>query len=96
MLGFAGPRPLVLRSNDMTTLFQAARAGIGIAALPRFIGEADAGLTCVEADRDGAGSREIWIGIYEDLRRSPRMRLAMDAIAAIFTRDRRLLEGAGG
>ncbi|MGL4966087.1 MAG: LysR family transcriptional regulator [Inquilinus sp.] len=96
MLGYAGPRPLVLRSNDMTTLFQAARAGIGIAALPCFVGETEPGLTCVEADRDGAGSREIWIGIHEDLRRSPRMRLAMDAIAAIFTRDRRLLEGAGG
>lgn len=94
MLGFAGPRPLVLRSNDMTTLFQAARAGIGIAALPCFVGEADSGLTCVESDRDGVGSREIWIGIHEDLRRSPRMRLAMDAIAAIFIRERQLLEEA--
>jgi len=96
MLAFAGPRPLVLRSNDMTTLFQAARAGTGIAALPCFVGEGDAGLTCVEADRDGIGSREIWLGIHEDLRRSPRLRLAMDAIADIFARERRLLEGAGG
>ncbi|KGM31335.1 LysR substrate-binding domain-containing protein, partial [Inquilinus limosus] len=95
MLAFAGSRPLVLRSNDMTTLFQAARAGIGIAALPCFVGEGDPGLTCVEPDRAGVGSREIWIGIHEDLRRSPRLRLAMDAIAAIFARERRLLEGAG-
>jgi len=94
MLGFAGPRPLVLRSNDMTTLFQAARAGIGIAALPCFVGEAEAGLVCVEADRDGVGSREIWIGIHEDLRRSPRLRLAMDAIAEIFACERRLLQGS--
>ncbi|OWJ66854.1 LysR family transcriptional regulator [Inquilinus limosus] len=95
LLAFAGSRPLVLRSNDMTTLFQAARAGIGIAALPCFVGEGDPGLACVEADQDGVGSREIWIGIHEDLRRSPRLRLAMDAIAAIFARERRLLEGAG-
>lgn len=94
MLAYAGPRPLVLRSNDMTTLLTATRAGIGIAALPCFVGEADAGLTRVEADRGGVGSREIWIGIHEDLRRSPRLRLAMDAIAEIFTRERRLLEGS--
>ena len=95
LMAFAGPRPLVLRSNDMATVLHAARAGTGVAALPCFVGGADAGLTCIEPDRDGVGSREIWIGIHEDLRRSPRIRLAMDAIAGIFAGDRRLLEGTG-
>jgi DNA-binding transcriptional LysR family regulator len=96
LLAVAGPRPLVLRTNDLATLVHAARAGIGVAALPCFIGDADPGLRHIAADRDGAASREIWIAIHEDLRRSPRLRLAMDAIGEIFTRDRRLLEGTAG
>ncbi|WP_448204805.1 LysR family transcriptional regulator [Azospirillum sp. sgz302134] len=70
----AGERPFVLRSNDLGIQCAAAQAGVGVAALPTFVGEA-AGLERVDpADR--LHTRDIWIAFHRDLRDSP-------AIAAV-------------
>ncbi|WP_413206240.1 LysR family transcriptional regulator [Rhodospirillum sp. A1_3_36] len=74
-------RPVVFRSNDLTAHAVAARAGMGVALLPRFMGE-EAGLV-VLASQDIPPSRDIWMVVHDDLRSVPRVRLVMDELAQI-------------
>jgi DNA-binding transcriptional LysR family regulator len=79
---FAGARPFVFRSNDIVSLQAAARQGLGVALLPRFMGDADDGLARIEA-RQAAFSRELWLVVHGDLRRSPPIRAVMDFLAEV-------------
>ena len=67
---FAAGRPIVFRSDDLALQCAAVRAGMGIAALPLFLGEAR-GLARVSPEHEV--SREIWLTYHEDLRKSPRL-----------------------
>lgn len=72
----AGERPIVFRTNDLGIQCAAAKAGVGIAALPGFVGTA-AGLA--EADPDGRSfSRDVWLAFHRDLRDNP----AVSAVAS--------------
>jgi DNA-binding transcriptional LysR family regulator len=90
--GVAAGRRFVLRSNDMTALWQAARAGLGIAALPHFIGRGDPGLVALPAPTLPL-PREIWLVMHPDVRRSPRVRLVADMVAALVASEQALLAG---
>lgn len=94
LLKQAGGRPLVFTANDLASLHQAARGGLGIAALPHFLAAQDPLLRRLPVDAT-AGDREIWLLVHPDLRRSPRVRAGMDFLIALFEGERRLLaEGA--
>lgn len=69
----AGSRDIVLRTNDLENQAAAARAGLGLAALPRFLGDRDSRLARCDAGRKPAG-REVWLVIHRDLRRAPAVR----------------------
>lgn len=84
-------RPIVFLCSDMTTMYHAARADMGVAVLPHFVGTTDPRLRRVAAETD-APDRDIWLLVHPDLRRAPRVRVAMDYLVALFARDRRLLE----
>lgn len=90
--GVTAGRRFILRSNDLTALWQAARAGLGVAALPHFICGADAGLVALAAPTQPA-PREIWLVMHPDVRRSPRVRAVADMMAALFDAERELLAG---
>ena len=92
LLRAAAGRPFVLRANDLATIHEAARAGLGVAALPRFLADDDPMLTEIETAEPPV-SREIWLLVHPDLRRSPRVRAVMDALVSIVERDRAVLEG---
>lgn len=77
---FAGDRPIVFRANDLTSQIAAARAGIGIAALPCFAGSQDAGLAPLSVDLKRA-ARDIYLVVHADLRRVPAVRAVLDFIA---------------
>lgn len=79
----AGTRAIVLRTNDIDSQRAAARAGVGVAALPRYLGDADAGLTPVDA-RMKPLTRDIWLVVHGDLRRAPPVRGVMTFLAACF------------
>jgi molybdate transport repressor ModE-like protein len=66
----ASSRPFVLRSNDLALQCAAAKAGMGIAALPLFVGAAH-DLHRLWPERGTA--RDIWLAYHEDLRSSPRL-----------------------
>lgn len=91
LLALARGRPLVLRSNELASLHEAAAAGVGLAALPRFMGDTDPRLRRVEVAKP-APSRDLWLLVHADLRRSPRVRAVLDFVADIVRRDRPLLE----
>jgi DNA-binding transcriptional LysR family regulator len=64
----AAGRPIVFRSNDLILQCAAVRAGMGVAALPVFLGESS-GLRRVLADQQIG--RDLWMTYHEDLRSSP-------------------------
>lgn len=82
----------VYRTNSINAAHAAARAGIGLAALP-----------CVIADRDPELVRvapfpedfalDLWLLIHEDLRNTARIRMFLDFMAAALAADADLLEG---
>jgi DNA-binding transcriptional LysR family regulator len=69
----AGSRDIVLRTNDLENQAAAARVGVGLAALPRFLGDRDTRLERYDSGRKPAG-REVWLVLHRDLRRAPAVR----------------------
>jgi len=66
---YAG-RPIAFRSNDLTLQCAAVRAGMGVAALPVFLGESSGLVRVFAGEQIG---RDIWLTYHEDLRSSPRV-----------------------
>jgi DNA-binding transcriptional LysR family regulator len=71
-----GHRDIVLRTNDLENQMAAARGGVGLAALPHFLGDADLLLQRTTA-APGTVSRDIWLVVHRDLRRAPAIRAVM-------------------
>lgn len=88
----AAGRPVVFRANELASLCAAARAGLGIAALPHFLGRSDPGLVRVPAEPVPPG-RELWLLVHPDLRRAARVRATMDFLVTLLAEHRALLEG---
>jgi DNA-binding transcriptional LysR family regulator len=78
----ANGRRFPFRSNDLAALLHAARAGLGLAALPDFLAANDRSLCAVPAPVDSA-LRELWLVMHPDVRRSPRVRLVADLLASV-------------
>lgn len=82
LLQIAGSRAVACELSDISSHRAAALAGAGVAALPRFLGDAAPGLTPLE--HDGAPFwRDIWLVVHRDLRRSPSVRTVMDFVAKV-------------
>lgn len=86
--------PAVLRLNTVLGLADAVAAGIGLGALPAFIGDAHPGLKLLR--RPFTNSRiGLWILTHADLRGSARVRAFLDFVCAELARMRPLIEGTG-
>ncbi|MCP3736132.1 LysR family transcriptional regulator [Sphingomonas sp. RP10(2022)] len=82
LLGIAASRPVVCELNYIGEHLIAARAGVGVAGLPLFLGEADPDL--VRLDKGApAFSRDIWIIVHRDLRNAVPVRAVMDFAARV-------------
>lgn len=86
------PERVVLRTNSMEARAMATRAGIGLAALPCFVGDGDPGLVRA-TDPVPEIENELWLLTHPDLRRTARIRALLDFLAEALQRDRDLLEG---
>jgi DNA-binding transcriptional LysR family regulator len=76
-----GQRKVVLRTNDLETQVAAARAGLGVAALPHYLGDGDSGLRRhVVAGRPI--SRDVWLAVHRDLRQVPPVRAVMEFLVS--------------
>jgi DNA-binding transcriptional LysR family regulator len=83
---------IALRADSLLGLCEAAKAGVGLAALPCYLGDTSPGLVCVHRPI-AAMETALWILTHEDLRRTARVRAFTDFAANAFGRRRPLLEG---
>ena len=77
----AGNRAIVLRTSDLENQAAAARASVGLAALPDFLGDRDDGLARYEVGGKQV-RRDVWLVVHRDLRQAPAVRAVMDFLAA--------------
>jgi DNA-binding transcriptional LysR family regulator len=89
LLGIAGDRPVACELNHISEHLIAVRACVGVAGLPRFIGDRDNDLVRIH---EGVPSfaRDIWVLVHRDLRKNPAVRAVMDFAAVIISEKRDL------
>jgi DNA-binding transcriptional LysR family regulator len=84
---------ITFRADSLLGLRQAAQAGLGLAALPCYLGDTSPDLVCVRRPI-AAMQTALWILTHEDLRHTARIRAFTEFAANAFSRRRPLLEGA--
>jgi DNA-binding transcriptional LysR family regulator len=86
------PQRIVYRADSLLAVTAAARAGMGVAALPCYLGDADPQLRRVQEP-----CRELdvplWLLTHPDLKRVARIRAVLDFLAQRITERRALIEG---
>jgi DNA-binding transcriptional LysR family regulator len=87
----ARPEDIVLTGGSVAAVQNAIKAGIGISVLPCFTAHADAAL--VRLTDKTIATIEAFLVIPPDHKDTLRVRLVMDAIAALFSRERAALAG---
>ena len=84
-------RRVVFRTNSMTSRLNAARAGVGIALLPRFMAEPSDELVRVDIGQPPT-VRELWLLTHRDVKDVPRIRAVADAMFDRIAERRHLLD----
>jgi DNA-binding transcriptional LysR family regulator len=80
------------RSNSLTNLVSALRAGLGVGLLPCFVGDAETELQrCFPPIRELDG--ELWLIVREALKQTPHVRAFVDFLAAHIQGMRKELAG---
>jgi DNA-binding transcriptional LysR family regulator len=77
---FPNARP-ILRSNNRNVQGRMCRQGVGIAVLPRVVGDQIAGIRRLELSKSPP-ARDIWMGYHRDLRRLQRLRAFISTVSA--------------
>jgi DNA-binding transcriptional LysR family regulator len=83
-----GEREVVLRTNDLETQVAAARSGLGIAALPHYLGDGDPRLQRHVVTQRPI-SRDVWLVVHRDLRQVPAVRAVMEFLAGCVRQQQR-------
>lgn len=83
----------VYRTNSLVNQSVAARAGIGLALLPCYLGDNEPGLVRALAEPIEALSGELWIVTHQDLKATARVRAFFDVVGEGLARERDLFEG---
>jgi DNA-binding transcriptional LysR family regulator len=89
LLGIAGDRPVACELNHISEHLIAARAGVGVAGLPCFLGERDHDLVRIHEDVPSF-ARDIWLVVHRDLRKAPAVRAVMDFVAIVISKNQDL------
>jgi DNA-binding transcriptional LysR family regulator len=85
------PDQVVLSGDSVSAVVNAVRAGLGVSTLPCFlIPEMP---TLVRLTPDVVAQGEAFVVIPPDHRDTARVRLVVDALVALFDRERGLMEG---
>jgi DNA-binding transcriptional LysR family regulator len=88
-----GHGTIAFRANDPEALVSAATAGLGLAAVPCLLGDAQPSLVRVKAL--GFGRCDLFLVAHEQLRHTPRVRVVSDFIAELLVRHRAAIAGDG-
>lgn len=82
----------VLRADSFVSLREAARAGIGVALLPCYLGDTNHDLARAWAPIPGL-TTDLWLLTHEDLRRTARIKAFMDHVGSALIALRSLISG---
>ena len=82
----------VYRSNAITAVLEAAKAGIGLALPPCGLADLEPALRRVRPPLDDF-VLDLWPLTHADLRQAARVRILLDFLATVLARGRDLLEG---
>ncbi len=85
---------VVFRTASLVNQAVAARAGIGLALLPCYLGDADPGLVRALAAPVPEIVGELWIVTHGDLKATARVRAFFETVGGGLARERSLFEGA--
>lgn len=80
-----------VRANSLASLAHAARAGLGVAILPCYLGELT-GLTRIR-DPLAEVTTDLWLLTHEDLRKTARVRALLDFLSEALAESKDLIEG---
>ncbi|QNA85228.1 LysR family transcriptional regulator [Sphingomonas sp. So64.6b] len=83
----------VYRTNSLVNQLVAARAGMGVALLPCYLGDGDDGVVRALAEPIADLVGELWIVTHADLKGTARVRAFFDLVGEGLARDRDLFEG---
>ena len=89
LIGGAWPS---VRVNNWLVLHEAVRSGAGLAVMPCYVGDSDHHLRRVGPILKDV-SADQYLLVHRDLRELPRVRAVMDALIALFQRERASLDG---
>lgn len=89
----ASESAFVYRTNSVVNQLVAARAGIGFAVLPCYLGDPEPDLVRIAPAPIPALARELWIVTHADLRRTARVRAFFDVVGEGLVAERPLLTG---
>jgi DNA-binding transcriptional LysR family regulator len=84
------PKP-AFQANGPEGLTSAAAAGLGLAAIPCLLGDAQP--TLVRVESLGFATCELFLVMQEHLRKTPRVRVVSDYVADLIARHRAEIEG---
>lgn len=82
-------RPVVFAASDLPAQQMAARSGLGAVVLPTIVGDGDALLQRLAVEGE-APSRDLWMAVFPDLRRSPAVKAVMDFLVECVQQEPRL------
>jgi DNA-binding transcriptional LysR family regulator len=84
---------VIYRTNSLVNQFVAACAGLGLAALPCYLGDPEAALARAFASPIAALARELWIVTHADLRQTARVQAFFQHFTRAIAAQRQLIEG---
>lgn len=87
------PEAFVYRTNSLVNQLVAARAGIGVALLPCYLGDGEPGVTRALPEPIRELEGELWIVTHADLKGTARVRAFFDVVGDGLARQRELFEG---
>lgn len=93
LAAIAPPETFVYRTNSLVNQLAAAKAGIGLAVLPCYLGDLEPELARALARPLPELTRELWIVTHKDLKGTARVRAFFDVVGEGLAARKRLFEG---
>lgn len=85
----------VYRTSSLVNQFSAAKAGIGLALLPCYLGDEDSDLVRALPGPVPDLAGELWIATHADLKKTARVRAFFDLVGEGLAREHELFDGRG-
>lgn len=89
----APAKAFIYRTNSLLGQLAAAKAGIGIALLPCYLGDTEPALVRLHSDPLAAIADELWIVTHAELKNATRVRAFFDQVGQALAREHSLFEG---